>query len=240
MYFSKMTKAFKFKQFEINQGRSAMKIGTDAVLLGAWADIETAESILDIGTGTGILALMAAQRNSKARICGIEYDDEAYLDALENVGISKWSDRIDILSCDIRKYQPKNKFDAILSNPPFFSAGKTSPDIRRSKARHTTTLTSKQLLHSVSYLLSEKGQFHCILAMSEYNQFLKYVEEHNLYIIKEVLVRPHLKKPVHRILLSMSFKNSLIQRKSMVLHNEGEREYSEGYVCLTKDFYLYM
>ena len=240
MYFLKMTKAFKFKQFEINQERSAMKIGTDAVLLGAWADIESAKSILDIGTGTGILALMAAQRNKMARIYGIEYDTGAYLDAVENVDISKWSNRIDILSGDIRKYQTKDKFDAILSNPPFFSTGNPSQDIQRSKARHTTTLTSNQLIHSVTRLLSAKGRFHCILAASEYEQFSNYVKKHQLFITKEVLVRPHLDKPVHRVLLSVSYESCPIERKNMVLHNVREREYSEAYVCLTKDFYLYM
>lgn len=238
--FSKMAKPFRFKQFSITQEHSAMKVGTDAVLLGAWADIKSAKTILDIGTGTGILALMMAQRNSKATIYGIEYDTGAYQDAFKNASNSKWKNRIHILPDDVRNYRSNIKFEAIISNPPFFSTGISSSDIARSKARHNTTLTSKQLINSVVNLLSTKGNFHCILAASEVEQFTNYANKQHLYIYKFVNIRPHLSKPMHRMMMSFSRVNNEIEKSGMVLHNEGEREYSEAYTRLTKDFYLYM
>ena len=151
---------FKFKHFEIHQDRCAMKVGTDGVLLGAWA--LGGKRILDIGSGTGLISLMMAQRYPEAQVVGIDLDAEACAEARENVAASPFADRVNIVDCRLQDYESLEKFDAIVSNPPFFLNSLKNPDSKRSMARHADSLPFRELFRGVKLLLSddEIGRAH--------------------------------------------------------------------------------
>ena len=150
-------KPFIFKQFKIQQDNTAMKVGTDGVLLGAWADSENATNILDIGTGTGLIALMLAQRNLKANITAIEIDEQASLQASENFNNSPWEIRLSIKNLKLQDFVVEEKFDLIVSNPPFFNNTFQANSSERNIARQTETLSFNELLKNTASLLSENG-----------------------------------------------------------------------------------
>ena len=154
---------FAFKQFTVRHDRCAMKVGTDGVLLGAWTDLSHSRRILDIGTGTGLIALMLAQRCMDARITAIDLDSAAVEQAQENIQASPWKDRIEALQQDICTYHPNGTFDTIVSNPPYFIDSLKCPDGQRSTARHTDTLDADRLIGKVSELLTSDGRFSIIL-----------------------------------------------------------------------------
>jgi len=154
---------FTFKQFTIYQDKCSFKVGTDGVLLGACADVSGAKNILDIGTGTGLLALMLAQR-CYAEIVAIEPDRDSFEQASGNVRSGKWNDRIKVVNTDLQNYDPGTvKFDLIVSNPPYFTDSLKNPDPRKAASRHNDTLSSGEILRSVSRLLSDKGKLQIIL-----------------------------------------------------------------------------
>ena len=130
---------FRFKQFAVEQDDVAMKVGTDGVLLGAWADCNGAKRILDIGTGTGVIALMLAQRNAEAEVQAVEIDETATRRARSNFDLSPWAERLTVENCAVQEFAPAEKFDLIVSNPPYFVDSLLPPDAKRSTARHTTT-----------------------------------------------------------------------------------------------------
>ena len=152
---------FKFKQFEIHQDRCAMKVGTDGVLLGAWAP--GGKRILDIGSGTGLISLMMAQRCQEAQVIGVDLDAEACDEARENVAASPFADRVSIACCRLQDYESAEKVDAIVSNPPFFLNSLKNPDSKRSMARHADSLPFRDLFLGVKRLLSEEGVFSVIV-----------------------------------------------------------------------------
>ena len=239
-FISNMPDSFRFKQFSIRQDASAMKIGTDSVLLGSWVNIENVKSILDIGTGTGLLALMMAQRNHSALVIGVEKEPAAFKEACYNANASKWSDRIHIEFDDIRKYTSNIKFDAIITNPPFFNEG-IRPQIKeRTDARHTSSLSFKDLIMTANNLLTPSGTFHVIIPKLEFNNFIELAQSEKFYINRQLTIRPHVNKPEHRVLLSLTRFKKEYQTESLSLHEVGSRSYSESYISLTKDFYLYM
>jgi len=235
-----MPDLFRFKQFSIRQVNSAMKIGTDSVLLGSWAKIENAQTILDIGTGTGLLALMMAQRSHSSMIVGVEKEPLAYEEALYNIKSSKWSDRVHIKLSDIKNYLPDRKFDSIITNPPFFNNGIKPLGKERSEARHTGSLSFKDLMNSASHLLTPSGSLHVILPTQEFTQFMEQALFQDFHINRQLNVRPHDKKPEHRVLLTLTRTKKEYQIERLSLHEVGNRSYSNPYISLTKDFYLYM
>ncbi len=166
---------FTFRNFTLNQSHSAMKAGTDSVLLAAWSDMGKARNILDVGSGTGILALFAAQQNPEARITAIEIDPPTAKDAASNFGNSPYSERIQLLNEDFRLFVQDRvrqgtifqKYDYIISNPPYFSQAVPSPDMQRRQARHDTTLSYRELMYGMSRLLAPKGKCSLIVP-SEY------------------------------------------------------------------------
>ena len=165
-----MTEAFQFKQFTIRHDRCAMKVGTDGVLLGAWANAKGKQRILDIGTGSGLIALMLAQRTD-AMITGIEIDPASATQAQENAAASPWADRLQIVATDIAGYTSYQAFDLIVSNPPFFNEMLLPPGAARSQARHTQALTFEALLFHVQRLLSPEGSFCAILPATALTHF---------------------------------------------------------------------
>lgn len=164
-------KGFTFKQFHIDHSRCAMKVGTDGTLLGAWATLPTDGSILDIGTGTGLIAIMAAQRSFGSKITAIDIDEDCVLQARENVSASPWHDRIEVIHSALLDFSPAQKFDCIISNPPYFIDSQLSPDAARSTARHTATLPFDELVSGVKRLLADDGHFSLILPPPEMERF---------------------------------------------------------------------
>lgn len=230
---------FTFKQFTVRHDRCAMKVGTDGVLLGAWADLENARRVLDIGTGTGLIALMLAQRCSGASITGIDIDADAVSQAKENVWASPWKDRIGVCLQDVCSYADEGLFDVIVSNPPYFVDSLKCPDGQRTIARHTDTLDAGRLLGKASELLFPEGRFSLILPADQIGELVRMAEEKGLYPsrLTWVITRPGL-SPKRALVEFRKERRDCLEDELLV---ELERHvYSEDYIALTKDFYLKM
>ena len=154
---------FQFKQFTVRHDKCAMKVGTDGVLLGAWAPVQDVKRILDVGAGSGLISLQLAQRNPEAVITSVEIDPAAAAQAQENIQSSPWSNRMEVVCCDFRKYHPEDKFDLIVSNPPYFVDALRCPDNQRCMARHTSELNYELLFGHSAHLLSEQGVISIII-----------------------------------------------------------------------------
>jgi tRNA1Val (adenine37-N6)-methyltransferase len=215
-----------------------MKVGTDGVLLGAWATVKSAKSCLDIGTGTGLLALMVAQRNRDVAVVAIELDDEAVIQAKENVEASPWPDRIQVVHSDVRSYCAVKTFDHIISNPPYFNDSLKSSDTHRSLARHTSTLSYMELLACVKNLLAPQGIFSLILPYNVCTEFIDLAKSHNLYCSRFCKVMPLPNANPKRALMEFSFSNSDTVLEELVIESSGRHCYSAEYKELTKEFYL--
>ncbi len=183
---------FRFKQFCINQERCAMKVGTDGCLLGAWADLSQSRNILDVGCGSGLIAIMAAQRCLEANITGIELDEEAALQAQENAESSLWKERIKIVHKDFLNYFPQERYDTILSNPPYFTSSMKCPDDKRTKARHDDSLTSKELIAHAYKLLLDSGKLSVIIPSEQKGVWHKQAETIGLHLtrVTHIYTRP--------------------------------------------------
>lgn len=230
---------FKFKQFTIYQNKCAMKVGTDGVLLGAWVDIKNAAKVLDIGTGTGLIALMLAQR-SNAIIDAVEIDTNACMQAQENVNQSAWADRINIIHQSFQDFlkETETKYDLIVSNPPYFQNSLTAPRENRAKARHNTELQLTDILNGTLSCLSELGTLSLILPYVEGNLFIAKAAEQGLYCVRKtnVLHKPG-RKPKRLLLEFKKIKKPFTEQQLIVELNK-RHEYSDDYKNLTKDFYL--
>ncbi len=233
-----MSKNFRFKQFTIWHDKTAMKVGTDGVLLGAWTDCNNAKTILDIGTGTGLIAIMLAQK-SFSEITAIEIDSNAYNQAKENISICKWRDRIIIEEIDFLLYYKtiKSKFDLIVCNPPFFENSLKPKNIERKKARHTDTLVFDELITGVSKIISEKGKFSLILPIDNYEKIKQLCFKEHLYLIKKTEVKPNFDKKAKRVLLEFSKNKTKVIKNILTIEKE-RHFYTEDYKKLTKDYYL--
>lgn len=230
---------FSFKQFTIRQGMAAFKVTTDSVMLGAWADIADANTILDIGTGTGILALMAAQR-SKAKIIAIEPDEESFKQALSNIETSKWSDRLTVVNSSLKEFARNTEmlFDAVITNPPYFTASLKNPDPRKAMARHNTTLPLEELFQYSGQLLSKDGVLHLVLSADDFDRSVEAAGKHGFFCHRLLKVIPTPEHDPKRILMSFGRKKITIEESSMVIETGVRHHYSDEYISLTKDFYL--
>ena len=232
---------FQFKQFGIQQDRCAMKVGTDGVLLGAWAT--TGEKMLDIGTGTGLIALMMAQRNSSGTVDGIDIDPDAVEQARGNVAASRFAARVRVEECSIQSFRLSENgcYDVIVSNPPFFQNSLGSPDEQRHLARHADSLTYRELFDAVTRLLTEDGVFAAILPFDCRDAFVAEGVLHGLRVRRECAVRTTQRKAPRRYLLEFSRRaesGSLGEYEEVVLtDSNGGR--SEWYRQLTEEFYLF-
>lgn len=229
---------FRFKQFEIHDELSAMKIGTDGVLLGAWVEIDDANTILDIGTGTGLVALMCAQRNNMATIEGIDIVEDAVIEARQNVANSPWSGRITIINSDIRSYTTNRCYDHIVSNPPFFLSSLHSPDAARTTARHTTTLTYTDLVAAAERLLRPDGRLSVVLPTDCAIQF-RYAAFERLWLrrITDVVTREG--EAPKRTLMEFQLTSSpLMPRHDTLTIHHLDGSYTEQYRRITEEFYL--
>lgn len=219
-----------------------MKVGTDAVLLGAWPEIDGVSRILDIGTGSGVIALMLAQRAVGAQVHGVEIDLAAMKQASENALRSPWAARIHIHGGAIQDFSPGDEglFDLIVSNPPFFSGGTLSENHSRNAVRHTVKLPSGELLQGARRLLAPQGKFCVILPYIEGLRFVELAGSYNLSCTRMTEVRPKPGKPIARLLLQ--FENDalpLMKNDLSILGNEPE-SWTDEYRMLTAAFYLHM
>ncbi|CAH8204109.1 tRNA1(Val) (adenine(37)-N6)-methyltransferase [Vibrio aestuarianus] len=232
------TKDFKFKQFSVEGGHSGMPVSTDGVLLGAWAFTHSPNSILDIGTGTGLLALMSAQRFPDAYITAVEIDDFAFATASHNSAASPWSSRIQVIHSDILHTPFVKQFDAIICNPPYFNDGERSQHQQRATARHTTTLSHQDLLLKAKNLLHPNGNACFVLPKYEGELFISLAKALGWHISRLCTVQPTVNKPVHRLLIELSLTAVDTVQSHLVIHSQDG--YSEEFIALTKDFYLKM
>lgn len=227
---------FQFKQFVVNQEDCAMKVGTDGVLLGAWFDFKENGSVLDIGTGTGLIALMAAQRGADS-VVAVEIDEKAARQATENVASSKWKDIVTVVHSDIACFSDDKRFDAVVCNPPFFRDSLRSPDSVRSQARHNDTLSYEKLAEMANYLLSDSGLFSLVLPYDMADTFISVAAKNGLYLCKRTNVVTRKGNLPKRVLLSLCKQVKVCVTDELVMFDELNNETSE-YISIVRDFYL--
>jgi tRNA1Val (adenine37-N6)-methyltransferase len=230
---------FKFKQFTVHQEHAPFKITTDSVLLGSWADLNRSRSILDIGAGTGILSLMAAQRCS-AQIVAIEPDPGSFMQAGLNISASPWHERITLLNITVQDYFPGNGklFDTIITNPPFFVDSLPNPEAAKARARHSLTLGHGELVTAALRLMADDGTLQLVLPVNEAKIFTVKAAAAGLYCGRRLTVRPTPSLPPARILMILGRVRGSIEESILVIEKGGRHHYSDEYVSLTKDFYL--
>lgn len=226
---------FSFKQFTVYHDLCAMKVGTDGVLLGALAD--GGKRILDIGTGTGLIALMMAQRYPEARITGIDIDHDAVLQAQSNVAASPFANNIDIIQADLADFITTDTFDSITCNPPFFENSALCPDEKRSMARHTTSLPFSTLISKAARLLADNGVMTLIIPTESLGRIEEECTFASLFISKRIFIRTVERKPPKRVVVCITKHRPVITSTlTHCLMQDGGR--SEWYTNLCKDFYL--
>lgn len=226
----------------VHQDRCAMKVGTDGVLLGAWTSLENKpESILDIGAGTGLIALQLAQRSTAEVIDAIEIEEGAYEQCVENFETSPWADRLFCYHAGLDEFvqEMDEKYDLIVSNPPFYAEEVSSGDSSRDRARQTTSLPFEELLEGVSQLLSSDGLFSIILPFKEEAKFVEMASQYNLFPNRITRVKGNPESESKRSLMEFGFKESAVAEDELIIEME-RHEYTSEYISLTKDFYLKM
>ena len=227
---------FRFKQFAVEQDDVAMKVGTDGVLLGAWAACEGAKRILDIGTGTGLIALMLAQRNPEAQIQAVEIDETATRRARSNFDKSPWAERLEVKCCAVQEFNPAEKFDLIISNPPYFVDSLLPPDAKRSTARHTHDLSFEELDKAVCRLLADEGRFALILPTAEFEKYLSITQ---LQLVRRCDVYPKIGAEIKRVMAEFAKSETAdVTHEKITIEQECRGDYTDEYRTLTKDFYL--
>ena len=229
---------FQFKQFQVAHDRCSMKVGTDAVLLGAWTNVDHASRILEIGSGSGVISLMIAQRTpADTLIHGVEIEPDDCVQAEENIMKSPWPNKIKIYCTSIQDYYSDGPYDLIVSNPPFFKNSMLPSSARRKTSRHTQSLNHNDLLNSVKRLMSPAGKFVAILPYTEGISFIKEVTNYQLHCKRQCAFRARIGKPVERWLLEFGVK-SIKKIETEIIHYSDSNNWSEEYIQLTKEFYL--
>lgn len=235
-------KPFQFKEFTIHQDKTAMKVGTDGVLLGAWVKVKPEVfSVLDIGAGTGVISLMLAQRSYAEAIDAIELNDEAYEQSVENFERSDWGDRLFCYHASLQEFvdEIEDKYDLIISNPPFYTSTYKELSEERAMARHTESLSYEELLKGTSNLLSENGSSAFIIPFSEEDNFLKIAKKYNLFPNRITRVKGTVNSAIKRSLLQCSFQEKKIEANELIIEIE-RHVYTNDYIDLVKEFYLKM
>lgn len=237
-----MNKPFQFKQFSVNQDQCAMKIGTDGVLLGAWTSIETNPfSILDIGSGTGILSLMLAQRSYAEVIEALEIDDSAYEQCVDNFEHSPWNDRLFCYHASLEEFaeEIEDTYDLIICNPPFYAEDYKTENSQRDLARFQDAMPFEHLLESVVALLSKNGLFSVVIPFSEETKFITLAKQFALFPKRKTQVKGAPSSEIKRSLLEFSFSKTETVISELIIETS-RHNYTEDYINLTKDFYLKM
>ena len=227
---------FHFKQFTVYHDLCAMKVGVDGVLLGAWADCRSSKNCLDVGTGSGLIALMLAQR-SDAQIYAIDIDENACRQAEINFNNSPFRERINIEQIDFRNFSSSVKYDLIVSNPPYFANSLKSPDNNRNVARHNENLPLDVLFEKSASILSQNGKIALILPFDRLDDAKASALENGLFLCRKTLVSPFENQPPKRVLQEFSFFNKNIIEDNFYI-GKTKQTYSSEYLALTKAFYL--
>lgn len=231
---------FRFKHFTIRQDRAAMKVCTDACVLGAYADVATGTParVLDIGTGTGLLALMAAQRNPLASVDAVEIDADAFGQATNNVADSPFADRVRVWHGPAQAFAAESRYDRILTNPPFYTNHLRSPDAAVNRALHTDDLPFDDLLTAVGRLLKPDGQWWVLLPPYEMNQLAQQAQAVELRPFHRLQLRHQANKPVFREIVGFSRGHQPVINESLSIYEIDNRTYTEPFRALLRDFYL--
>ncbi|WP_428740686.1 tRNA1(Val) (adenine(37)-N6)-methyltransferase [Tenacibaculum sp.] len=238
-------KPFQFKEFTVHQDKTAMKVGTDAVLLGAWCNLgEFPNMLLDVGSGTGVISLMLAQRSDAMTIDAVEIDENAYEQTVENFEQSDWGDRLFCYNASFVEFakemeEEEEVYDVIVSNPPFYTDNYETEDKARNKARFTSSLSFEELLKGVSKILSDNGKFSTIIPFKEEGGFVNLAKNFNLQVNRVCRVKGTPTTEIKRSLLELSFVETPIQEEELVIETK-RHQYTDAYINLTKDFYLKM
>ncbi len=234
---------FYFRHFVIDQANCAMKVGADSMLLGSLVPTESALRVLDIGTGSGVLALMMAQR-TKGMIDGVEIEENAYIQAVKNASDSSWRGRIKIYHTSLQNFNPPDiRYDLIISNPPYFvahnSLKSTSPQKSRANARDHNQLSFEDLLFHAKRLLAQQGKFYVILPFAAKQEFINKAEIQQLYISEEIDIRSKPQAPFIRVILGFTHQqNSQPITSEFTIYKE-EKIYTEAYLKATENFHAH-
>jgi tRNA1Val (adenine37-N6)-methyltransferase len=234
-----MNPVFHFKHFSIHHDQSIMKVGTDGVLIGAYADVSNAANILDIGTGSGLIAIMLAQR-CNARINGIEIDINSAEQARQNALQSPWADRVKIHHLSFQNYFPtvRSFFDCVVCNPPFFENQLRSPDANKNLVRHNVKLTFSELIHGGKEVLMPNGKFWIILPSDVTERFFEVAKKEGFSLVHQLEIFPKTGKKANRHIISLSLKDNFpVSHRSLTIRDK-EGNFTDEYKKLTRDFYL--
>ncbi|WP_343632450.1 methyltransferase [Fluviicola sp.] len=226
---------FKFKHFQISQEHAALKVGTDSMILGSLCHWGNPARLLDIGTGTGVLSLMCAQRFAFREITGLEISEQAVLDARTNAQNNPFPSPISIVHQPIQEYQAAELFDAIISNPPFFENSQKNPDVHKSLARHTESLSFTELIAAISRLLTPNGKAWIIVPFESTWNIVQLAKEHQLYALELITLFGKPEKPT-RMILSLGKQEQKIKTSSLCIRTESGA-YTEAYKTLTREFH---
>ncbi len=229
---------FRFKHFTIHQEKSAFKVGTDGVLLGAWADVTGVDSVLDVGTGTGLLSLMIAQR-SMAEITAIEIDHSSCEQALVNIRESPWQERIKVEHKSLQDFAADRQFDMVISNPPFFQNSMTPADKGRMHSRHNTLLSPKELVTYSKLFLKPEGKLCLIFPVDEGRILINLCSDAGLSLHRLMRIKPTPSLPAKRYLMEFRpYPAESVAEEEITIERGKRHDYSDEYRELCKDFYL--
>ena len=229
---------FQFKQFKIEQDKCAMKVSTDACIQGAWTPIkDDVQNVLDIGTGTGLLSLMLAQRNKQIHIDAIELDEQAAMQAKENAESCPWAERINVFHADVKAYQTKQRYDLIICNPPFFQNSLLGDSDQRNRARHTISFNYSDLLDCCEKNLSADGCASVLLPDSEYAYWQKLIEGKGWHSIETLLIKPRADVAINRVVSVISRVQQMTKEHTLIIY-EQPGVYTEAFEKLLGPFYL--
>lgn len=232
---------FRFKQFTVHQDKCAMKVCTDACVLGAWAELPAVGRILDIGAGTGLLSLMAAQRSQELLVDAVELDEDAWSQAMENVSDSDFTSRISLFRTDVKDFNPGYLYDCIITNPPFFQADLLSDDARKNKAHHATSLSFDELLMAIDRLLEEQGTFHILLPTDEAEMFHRKAVALGWLMRNKLILRHNKDKKPFRSIMTFAraygVENQL-NENIMSIYGANNKVYDPEFARLMKHFYM--
>ncbi|MCE5205310.1 MAG: methyltransferase [Porphyromonadaceae bacterium] len=233
---------FQFKQFTIYHDQCAMKVNTDGVLLGAWTEVGHNKDILDVGTGTGLIALMIAQRNPVARVTAIDIDRETVAQAKENRDNSPFADRMTVRLCDFRDCgcMWQERFDLIVSNPPWFENSLLSPDAGRTTARHSVSLTLQELLHTAKSCLKQEGTLALILPFDKQNELIQLSDKLGFYLKRETVVFPLPDSLPKRLMTEWTLSPVENPQRNRLTIEQCPHRYSPEFVDMVREFYLYL
>lgn len=232
-----MEDSFRFRQFSVRHRDSALKIGTDAVLLGAAMSVDGSERrALDIGTGCGVIALMLAQRNQLCHVTGIDIDRASAMEAADNFAASPWAERLEALHCPLSDFKPESEFELIFSNPPYFDASLKNPDEREAAARHTDSLSLAEIFNFCRDSLSENGRIALILPFELLQALRRIAASFGFYPFRLLYIQTVEKKRPKRVIIELSRDRRACTEDKLILQKNGSR--TEEYSRLCADFYL--